>query len=54
MVKKAADFRITKKRNGRNIVEKRGGGLINGPEKTKILEEAGAIKKMKPKAKAEA
>lgn len=53
-MKKAAAHKVVKKKNGRYSVEKRGGGMINGPEKTKILQDAGLIKKMKPKAKAEA
>lgn len=53
-MKKAAAHKIVKKKNGRYEVHKRGGGLINGAEKLKILQDAGKVKKLKPKAKAEA
>ena len=52
-VKKAAAYKAVKRRNGRFQVEKRGGGLVNGPEKTKVLQELGLVKKLTPKAKAE-
>lgn len=53
-MKKAADFKITKKKNGRFLVKKRGGGTINGDAKTKILIDTGTIKaKMKKAAPAE-
>lgn len=48
---KAKPYKISTKKSGRFMVTKRGGGLINGEEKTKILLEAGKIKKLKPKAK---
>lgn len=53
-VKKASDHKIVKKKNGRYEVKKRGGGRINGADKTKILEAAGVVKKLKSKPKAEA
>ena len=52
-VKKAPAFKIKQRGNGRFVVTKRGGGVINGEEKVKILQEAGKIKKLKAKAKAE-
>lgn len=51
MVKKAKATKIAKKRNGRFMVLKRGGGIINAADKVKTLEDAGKIKKLKPKAK---
>ena len=54
MVKKAADHKVTKKRNGRFMVRKRGGGLVNGADKVTFLQEKGALKKMTPKKKVEA
>lgn len=51
MVKKANDLKALKKRNGRFIVRQRGGKLIHGEEKTKFLQDAGLVKKLKPKAK---
>ena len=51
-MKKAAVHKIVKKKNGRYSVQKRGGGLINGAEKLKILQDAGVVKKLKAKAKA--
>lgn len=53
-MKKAAAHKIEKRKDGRFTVRKRGGALINGPEKAKILQDAGVVRKMKPKAKAEA
>lgn len=50
-MKKAPKFKIKQKANGRFLVTKRGGGVINGEEKVKILQEAGKIKKLKAKAK---
>lgn len=52
-VKKAPKFKIKQRGNGRFVVTKRGGGVINGEEKVKILQEAGKIKKLKAKAKPE-
>ena len=53
--KQTSAYKISKKRSGRFMVEKRGGaGTINGEEKTKILQEAGLVKKMKSKPKEEA
>ena len=52
-IKKASDYKVVKRRNGRFAVRKRGGGLINGEEKTKALQAAGKVKVLKPKAKAE-
>lgn len=52
-MKKAADYKIVKKKNGRFAVRKRGGGLVNGADKLKVLQDAGKVKKLKPKAKAE-
>jgi hypothetical protein len=53
-VKKASSTKVVKKRNGRYMVRKRGGGLINAADKVKALQDAGVVKKLKPKAKAEA
>lgn len=53
-MKKASSYKISKKRSGRFVVEKRGGGVINGEAKVKILQDAGKLKKLKPKAKEEA
>ena len=50
-MKKASPYKVVKRRNGRHVVRMRGGKLVNGPEKTKILIEAGLVKKLKPKAK---
>jgi hypothetical protein len=50
-IKKASAVKVVKRRNGRYVVRKRGGGLINGAEKTTALEAAGVVKKLKPKAK---
>ncbi len=50
-IKKAGAFKIKERRNGRFQVLKRGGGRVNGDEKTKVLQEAGKVKKLKPKAK---
>ena len=46
-------FKVTERRNGRFTVKKRGGKLVSGEAKVKVLLERGLIKKMKPKAKAE-
>lgn len=54
MVKKAASQKVTKKRNGRFMVRKRGGGLVNGADKVAFLQEKGLLKKLNPKKKAEA
>lgn len=51
---KASPYSIGQRRDGRYMVQKRGGGFINGEEKIKILAEAGKIKMMKPKPKDEA
>ena len=53
MVKKADDIQISKRRDGRFQVRKRGGGFINGDEKAKILHEKGHIKLTPPKPKEE-
>jgi hypothetical protein len=53
-VKKAAKLKATKKRNGRFMVRKRGGGLVNGADKVAFLQEAGKIKKLNAKKKEEA
>jgi hypothetical protein len=53
-LKKAKATKVVKKRNGRFMVRKRGGGLLKAADKVKALEEAGVVKKLKPKAKAEA
>ncbi len=50
-MKKAPAFKIKQRGNGRFVVTKRGGGVINGAEKVKILQDAGKLKKMKAKAK---
>lgn len=54
MPKKKPNLQVAKKRNGRYMVKKRGGGLVNGPDKTKFLVEAGLIKLPIAKAKPEA
>jgi hypothetical protein len=51
VVKKAKAHKIGKKRNGKFIVIARGGKLVNGPEKTKILQAAGKVKTLTPKKK---
>ena len=51
-MKKASDIKVVKKRNGRFIVRKRGGDIVNGEAKTKVLLEKGLVKKMKSKPKA--
>jgi hypothetical protein len=53
-VKKSPEFQIVERRDGRFAVRKRGGGFVNGAEKTKILSEAGKIKLSKPSKKEEA
>lgn len=53
-MKKASDIKVVKKRNGRFIVRKRGGAIVNGVEKTTVLLEKGLVKKLKAKPKAEA
>ena len=53
MVKKASDIKALKKRNGRFYVRKRGGEMVNGPDKTKFLLDQGLVKKLKSKPKAE-
>ena len=53
-MKKASDIKVVKKRNGRFIVRKRGGAIVNGVEKTTVLLEKGLVKKLKSKPKAEA
>ena len=50
-IKKASDYKIEKRRNGRFVVKKRGGGLLHGEEKTKVLQAAGKVKVLTPKAK---
>ena len=50
-MKKAKSVKATKKRNGRYMVCKRGGKVINGEDKVKFLQEAGLAKKLKAKAK---
>ena len=52
-MKKAADVKVGKKRNGKFTVSKRGGGLVNGPDKVKILQEKGLLKKLTAKKKDE-
>ncbi len=54
MVKKAAEFTIETKRNGRFMVRKRGGKLVNGADKVAFLQEKGKLKKLTPKKKVEA
>jgi hypothetical protein len=51
MPKKHPTMKLAKKRNGRYMVKKRGGGLVNGPDKTKFLQESGVVKVLKAKAK---
>lgn len=50
MVKKASNVRVAKKRNGRYLVKKRGGGLLNGEAKVQALVEAGVLKPQVKKA----
>lgn len=50
-MKKAKAVKALKKRNGKFVVRARGGKLVHGEEKTKFLQEAGLVKKLKPKAK---
>lgn len=50
MVHKASGLQVKKKRNGRFYVKKRGGGVVNGEEKVKVLVDAGVIKALKKKA----
>ncbi len=50
-MKKAPAFKIKQRGNGRFVVTKRGGGVVNGEEKVKILVDAGKLKKLKAKAK---
>lgn len=52
-MKKQPAMKAVKKRNGKFMVRKRGGGLVKGADKAKFLVEAGLVKKLKPKAKAE-
>ncbi len=54
MVKKAGPYKISQRRNGKFMVTKRGGKIIHGEEKVKILQDAGKLKKLKPKKKDEA
>ncbi len=42
-------FKIEKREDGRYAVKKQGGGYINGPEKTKILQDKNLIKVLKKK-----
>ncbi len=51
MPKKHPGMKLGKKRNGRYLVKKRGGGMVNGPDKAKFLQDAGVVKVLKPKAK---
>ena len=55
MVKKQAkkEYKIVKKRSGKYSVVKKGGKIVNGEEKVKILQSEGLIKKMNPKKQAE-
>ncbi len=50
-MKKAPAFKVKKRRNGRFMVKKRGGGVLKGADKLKALEDAGVVKKLKAKAK---
>ncbi|MCK9523577.1 MAG: hypothetical protein M0R76_11150 [Proteobacteria bacterium] len=47
-------YKIQQKRSGRYAVIGKDGKYINGPEKVEILQKEGKLKKLKPKAKAEA
>jgi hypothetical protein len=51
MPKKKPQLVALKKRSGRFLVRKRGGGYLNGPEKVEFLVKAGLLKAPKPKAK---
>ncbi len=53
MVKKAKAFKIEKRGDGRHVVRKRGGGFVNGLEKTKALIDAGLVTTKLPKPKEE-
>ena len=46
---KAPSYQVQKKRSGKFFVRKRGGGVINGEEKIKILVDKGLIKNSLPK-----
>ncbi len=46
-----SEYRFSEKRNGKFIVRKKGGKMVNGEEKTKALIQAGKVKKLKAKAK---
>lgn len=52
-MEKHAPYTIKKRKDGRYSVVKRGGGFINGEEKTKILVEAKLISARLPKKAAE-
>lgn len=47
---KADAYKVQKKRNGRYTVTKRGGGLVNGMDKVKVLLDKKLIKTGLPKA----
>lgn len=53
-MKKHAELVVSKRRNGRFAVRKRGGGFVNGEAKLKFLVEAGLVKVPTPKKKEEA
>ena len=42
-MKKAAATKIIKKKNGLYMVKKRGGGLLKGADKLKVLQDAGKV-----------
>lgn len=51
MPKKKPNLVALKKRSGRYLVRKRGGGFINGQEKVDFLVKAGLLKVAKAKPK---
>ena len=50
-MKKATTLKVLKKRNGKFYVRKRGGELVNGAEKQKVLVEQGKVTLPKSKVK---
>lgn len=50
MVKKSGNLQVKKKRNGRYLVKKRGGGVVNGDAKVQALVDAGVLKPQTKKA----
>lgn len=50
-VKKASQLKAVKKRNGRYMVRRRGGGLVSAADKVTFLQDQGLVKKLMGKAK---